>query len=56
VAFVERYDKKAGIGTVIALMIPYIFVFLGLWIMLFMVWILLGITVVPSAPILLPPA
>jgi aminobenzoyl-glutamate transport protein len=28
VAFVERYDEKAGIGTVIATMLPYTIVFL----------------------------
>jgi aminobenzoyl-glutamate transport protein len=56
VAFVERYDKKAGIGTVIALMIPYTFVFLGLWTLLLVVWMLLGIPVGPGAPIHLPPA
>jgi aminobenzoyl-glutamate transport protein len=56
VAFVERYDKKAGIGTVIALMIPFTFVFLILWTILLVVWMLIGIPVGPGAPIHLPVA
>jgi aminobenzoyl-glutamate transport protein len=56
VAFVARYDKKAGIGTVIALMIPYTFVFLILWMLLLVIWMLLGIPVGPGAPIHLPVA
>jgi len=54
VAFVERYDKKAGIGTVIALMLPYTFVFSLLWSILLVIWMLIGIPVGPGAPIHLP--
>jgi aminobenzoyl-glutamate transport protein len=54
VAFVERYDRKAGIGTVIALMLPYTLVFTILWIILLVAWMLLGIPVGPGAPIHLP--
>jgi aminobenzoyl-glutamate transport protein len=54
VAFVERYDKKAGIGTVIATMLPYTVAFLVVWILLLVVWMLLGIPVGPGAPIYLP--
>jgi aminobenzoyl-glutamate transport protein len=56
VAFVERYDKKAGIGTVIALMLPFTFVFFILWTILLVVWMLIGIPVGPGAPIHLPVA
>jgi aminobenzoyl-glutamate transport protein len=54
VAFVERYDRKAGIGTVIALMLPFTFVFFILWTILLVVWMLIGIPVGPGAPIHLP--
>jgi aminobenzoyl-glutamate transport protein len=54
VAFVERYDEKAGIGTVIATMLPYTIVFLVVWIALLVVWMLLGLPVGPGAPIYLP--
>jgi aminobenzoyl-glutamate transport protein len=53
VAFVERYDSAAGIGTVIATMLPYTIVFLVAWIVLLVVWMLLGIPVGPGAPIYL---
>ncbi len=49
IAFVQRYDKQAGIGTLIATMIPYSIVFLIGWVMLFVIWILLALPVGPGA-------
>jgi aminobenzoyl-glutamate transport protein len=49
VAFVSRYDKKAGIGTIIATMLPYSITFLIIWTVLLIVWILLGLPVGPGA-------
>jgi aminobenzoyl-glutamate transport protein len=49
VAFVERYDKKAGIGTVIATMLPYTIAFFLIWCVLLTVWIILGVPVGPGA-------
>lgn len=49
IAFVEKYDKKAGMGTVIATMLPYTFVFSIIWIALLVVWMLLGLPVGPGA-------
>ena len=51
VAFFEKYDKKAGIGTIIATMLPYTFIFLGAWLILLVIWILLGIPIGPGAPL-----
>ena len=51
VAFVEKYDKKAGIGSVIALMLPYSFVFLILWTILLIIWMLTGLPIGPGAGI-----
>jgi len=53
VAFVQQYDKKAGIGTVIALMLPYTLVFLLIWSALLIVWIVFGIPVGPGADLYL---
>jgi len=53
VAFVEQYEENAGIGTVIATMLPYTIVFLLAWIVLFSIWILLGIPVGPGADLFL---
>ena len=51
IAFFQKYDPKVGIGTIIATMIPYSFVFLILWILLLVVWLLLGIPIGPGAEI-----
>jgi aminobenzoyl-glutamate transport protein len=53
VAFFERYEPRAGIGTVVATMLPYSVVFLIIWIVLLSVWMLLGLPVGPGAGLLL---
>jgi aminobenzoyl-glutamate transport protein len=53
VAFVARYEPKAGIGTVIATMLPYTVAFMIVWTVLLIVWILAGIPVGPGAPLFL---
>ena len=54
VAFVAKYDPKAGIGSVIALMLPYTLVFTVVWSLLLIVFILLGLPVGPGAELYLP--
>ncbi len=49
VAFVQRYDKKAGMGTMIAIMLPYSVCFLISWSVLFVLWFLLGLPLGPGA-------
>lgn len=56
VAFVARWDPKAGIGTVIATMLPYTAVFLVVWALLLVVWVFLGIPVGPGSPLFIPVA
>ena len=51
IAFAQRYDKKLGIGTLISMMIPYSVAFLLAWLVMLLVWVLLGIPVGPGAPI-----
>jgi aminobenzoyl-glutamate transport protein len=53
VAFVQRYDPKAGIGTVVALMLPYTLTFVAIWTILLGVWIALGLPVGPGAELYL---
>ena len=49
VAFVQRYDKSAGIGTVIATMLPYSICFWVVWVALFFLWVFgLGMPVGPA--------
>ena len=40
VAFIQRYDPKAGIGTVVSSMLPYTVVFFIGWVVLLIIWIL----------------
>ena len=49
VAFVQRYDPKAGLGTVIATMLPYSMAFLLSWMLLLALWLLLGLPLGPGA-------
>jgi len=53
VAFVQRYDPKAGIGTVIATMLPYSVAFLAVWTLLLVAWLLLGLPLGPGAGLFL---
>jgi aminobenzoyl-glutamate transport protein len=54
VAFFERYDKKSGIGTVVATMLPYTFFFLVAWSVLLAVWMWFEVPVGPGAGLYLP--
>jgi aminobenzoyl-glutamate transport protein len=49
VAFLQKYDPKAGIGTVIATMLPYTVTFWIVWSAMLVVWMLLGLPVGPGA-------
>ncbi len=51
VAFINRYDKNAGIGTVIATMLPYSVAFFIIWTILLIAWLTLGVPIGPDAPI-----
>jgi aminobenzoyl-glutamate transport protein len=43
VTFCQKYDKNAGVGTVVALMLPYVIWMFVLWTALFAAWHLLGL-------------
>jgi aminobenzoyl-glutamate transport protein len=43
VSFAAKYDKNAGVGTIVALMLPYVVVVFALWILLLVAWQLLGL-------------
>ncbi len=51
VTVAQRYDKKAGLGTIISLMVPYVIAILSAWLLLFIAWWLLGIPLGPGSPI-----
>ena len=43
IAFVQRYDPKAGIGTLVALMLPYSIALWVVWAALLVVWMWLDL-------------
>ncbi len=51
VVFVQRYQKSSGIGTVVSLMLPYVFILAILWTAFFVAWYLIGIPLGPGAPV-----
>ena len=51
VVFAQRYQRDTGIGTVIALMIPYTLVLTVAWTLFFIAWYAIGIPVGPGWPI-----
>lgn len=46
--FVQKHAKNAGMGTLIAMMLPYTMVFAIIWSILLIVWFMLGIPLGPS--------
>ncbi len=55
VAYVQRYDRSAGMGTVIATMLPYSIAFLIGWSLLLTAWLLLDWPLGPGAPAFITP-
>jgi aminobenzoyl-glutamate transport protein len=54
VAFMQRYDKQAGMGTIISTMLPYSLVFLIGWTLLLIVWIIADLPLGFGAGMYLP--
>lgn len=52
--FVQKYQPRAGIGTLISTMLPYSLAFLIAWMGLLVLWILIGLPMGPDAPLSLP--
>ncbi|MGK2855769.1 MAG: AbgT family transporter, partial [Thermoanaerobaculia bacterium] len=56
VAFIQRYDPRAGIGTLVATMLPYSITFFVVWTILLIVWMTLGLPLGPGAQMMMPVA
>jgi aminobenzoyl-glutamate transport protein len=54
VAFVQRYDPRAGLGTVVATMLPYSITFFVAWTVLLVIWTVAGLPLGPGAVVHLP--
>lgn len=53
VAFAQRYDKTAGIGTLISNMLPYSFTYIIFWTIFLVIWMLIGLPLGPGASLFL---
>lgn len=49
--FIQKYDKRAGIGTLLSMTVPIAFVMLGAWFLFFLAWYGLGIPLGPGVPV-----
>ena len=49
--FMQRYVPRAGIGTLVALMIPYAVAFFAAWAVLLVGWMVLGQPLGPGGPL-----
>ena len=47
-AFMQDYNRRAGFGTLFSLMLPYTVLFYISWVVLFLVWTLLGLPIGPG--------
>jgi aminobenzoyl-glutamate transport protein len=50
IVYCQKYDKKAGLGTIMASMIPYSLVLFVGWLIILIGWILLEIPLGPGTP------
>ncbi len=49
--FMQKYVPKAGIGTLVSLMLPYAFIFWIIWTIMLITWVILGIDLGPGGPL-----
>lgn len=49
IGMASKYDKKAGMGTIISMMLPYSLAFLVAWIVMLIAWMFLNLPLGPGA-------
>jgi aminobenzoyl-glutamate transport protein len=49
IVYFQKYDEKAGIGTLVATMLPYSIAFFIGWVILLIIWLLAGLPLGPGA-------
>jgi aminobenzoyl-glutamate transport protein len=54
VVFAQRYQKKSGVGSLVALMLPIAGIVLVVWLLFLIIWFLLGIPLGPGYPVVAP--
>ncbi|MDD2727120.1 MAG: AbgT family transporter, partial [Proteiniphilum sp.] len=51
IVYFQKYQKEAGFGTIMANMLPYSIAFFVGWVLLMIVWIILGLPLGPESPL-----
>jgi aminobenzoyl-glutamate transport protein len=51
---VKKYVRGSGLGTVVAMMLPYTIAFLGVWLLLLIIWIQTGLPLGPGGGLTYP--
>lgn len=51
IVFTRVYDPKAGIGTIVSMMLPYAFALFVVWSLMLTAWMMFGIPLGPDAPL-----
>jgi aminobenzoyl-glutamate transport protein len=51
VTIAQRYVRTSGIGTVVAMMLPYALIMAVVWVILFVLWYLTGLPLGPGYPV-----
>ena len=54
IAFFQKYEPRAGLGTIVAVMLPYSMSFLVGWSTMFAIWLAIGLPIGPDAPLEYP--
>ena len=55
IIFAQRYDKKAGIGTITATMLPYSICFMICWTIFMIIWLTIGLPIGIETSLFYPP-
>ena len=48
IVFMQKYDKKASLGTLVSTMLPFSMAFMVIWSILLIIWMLLGLPIGPG--------
>jgi len=54
IVYFEKYDNKAGMGTLVSTMLPYTIGFFIAWVLLLIVWVVLGLPLGPGSGLYYP--
>ncbi|MBU6378846.1 MAG: AbgT family transporter [Gammaproteobacteria bacterium] len=54
IAFFQKYEPRTGLGTIVAVMLPYSATFLIGWATVFGIWLALGLPIGPDSPLQYP--